>query len=140
MAACSRRGSRLAIRALTVTTTNETQKRTCAITVGQKPGLILKTKKSERREAPRTISGVAIGKKISRLVVERPLNLWRPRAKAIIVPRIVEKSVARKPILMELPNALQISGAPQGFFQLSKVNPFHTKLLLPESLNEKANV
>jgi hypothetical protein len=57
-----------------------------------------------------------------------------------MVPRIVEKRVARKPILMEFPSALQTSGAPQGFCQLAKVKPFHTKLLLPESLNEKANV
>jgi hypothetical protein len=57
-----------------------------------------------------------------------------------MVPRIVEKRVARNPILIELTSALQTSGAPHGFFQLSKVKPFQIKLLLPESLNEKANV
>jgi hypothetical protein len=61
-------------------------------------------------------------------------------AKAIIVPRIVEKIVAKRPILIELPSAVQISGAPQGFCQLSKVKPFQIKLLLPESLNENAKV
>ena len=110
------------------------------MTVGQKPGLILKTRNNERSEAPKTISGVAIGKKINKFEVERPLNLWRPIAKAIMVPRIVENSVARKPILIELARALQTSGAPQGFFQLSKVKPFQIRLLLPESLNEKAKV
>jgi hypothetical protein len=110
------------------------------MTVGQKPGLILKTRKSDKRDAPNTISGVAIGKKIKRFDVDRPLNLWRPIAKAIIVPKIVENIVASKPIFMELASAVQTSGAPQGFFQLSSVNPFQIKLLLPESLNEKAKV
>ena len=40
IAACSKRGSKDAMRALTVTTTNEIQNITCAITVGQKPGLM----------------------------------------------------------------------------------------------------
>jgi hypothetical protein len=48
--------------------------------------------------------------------------------------------VARRPIFIEFPRALQTSGAPQGFFQLSKVKPFQIRLLFPESLNEKANV
>ena len=74
IAACSRRGSNEAIRALTVTTTNEIQNTTWAMTVGQNPGLIWKTKKSESSDAPKTISGVAIGKKIKRLEDERPLN------------------------------------------------------------------
>ncbi|CAB4716116.1 unannotated protein [freshwater metagenome] len=113
---------------------------TWAITVGQKPGLILKTKKSERSDAPKTISGVAIGKKISRLELDRPLNWYRPIAKAIIVPRIVAKVVASKPIFMELPSALQTSGAPQGFFQLLRVKPFQIRLLFPESLKENAKV
>ena len=81
-----------------------------------------------------------MGKKISKLEVDLPLNAYRPIAKAIIVPSIVEKIVAIRPILMELPSAVQISGAPQGFCQFFKVKPFQIKLLLPESLNEKANV
>jgi hypothetical protein len=48
--------------------------------------------------------------------------------------------VASNPIFIELPNAVQTSGAPHGFFQLSKVKPFHTKLDLPESLKEKTKV
>lgn len=61
-------------------------------------------------------------------------------AKAIMVPKMVEKKVARKPILIEFPSALQTSGAPQGFCQFAKVKPCHTKLLFLESLNEKAKV
>jgi len=57
-----------------------------------------------------------------------------------MVPKIVEKNVAKKPILIELTNAVQTSGAPHGFCQLSRVKPFQIKLLLPESLKEKANV
>jgi hypothetical protein len=57
-----------------------------------------------------------------------------------MVPRIVEKIVASSPIFIEFPRALQTSGAPQGFFQLFKVKPFHIKLLVPESLKEKAKV
>jgi hypothetical protein len=57
-----------------------------------------------------------------------------------MVPMIVEKSVAKNPILIEFPSAVQISGAPQGFCQFAKVNPFQTRLLFAESLNENANV
>ena len=140
IAACSRRGSRDAIRALTVTTTNEIQNITCAIMVGTNPGVIPRFKNIVRRDAPNTISGVAIGKKISKLVVDRPANLYLPNAKAIRVPSMVAKIVEIKPIFNELPSAIQMSGAPHGFFQFFNVNPFHTKLLRPESLKEKANV
>ena len=57
-----------------------------------------------------------------------------------MVPRIVEKRVARKPILIEFPSAVQTSGAPHGFSQLSKVNPCQIKFRFPESLNENAMV
>jgi hypothetical protein len=57
-----------------------------------------------------------------------------------MVPRIVAKKVARKPIFIEFPRALQTSGAPQGFCQFLKVNACQIKLLLPASLNEKAKV
>ena len=57
-----------------------------------------------------------------------------------MVPRIVEKIVANKPIFIEFPSAVQTSGAPHGFFQLSSVKPFQIRFDLPESLKEKANV
>ena len=81
-----------------------------------------------------------MSKKIKRFEVDLPLNLCRPIANAIIVPRIVEKIVASRPILIEFAKALQTSGAPQGFCQLSRVKPFQIKLLFPESLNENAKV
>jgi hypothetical protein len=48
--------------------------------------------------------------------------------------------VASRPIFRLLPRAGQTSGAPQGFFHLSRVNPRHAMLDLPELLNEKASV
>ena len=140
IAACSSRGSRDAIRALTVTTTNEIQNITCAIMVRTNPGVMPRFKNIVSREAPSTISGVAIGKKISRLVVDRPANLYLPNAKAINVPRMVASIVEINPIFNELPSAIQISGAPHGFFQFFRVKPFQTKLLRPELLNENAKV
>ncbi len=140
IAACSSLGSRDAMRAFTVTTTKDTQNMMWAITVVKNPGLILKDKNIASSDAPKTISGVAIGKKIKRLVVERPLNEWRPSAKAISVPSKVAKNVEINPIFIELPSAVQTSGAPQGFCQLAKVKPRQTKFDLPESLKEKAKV
>jgi hypothetical protein len=92
------------------------------------------------KEAPSTISGVAIGRNIKRFVVDLPLNLYLPKANAISVPSIVEIVVAVNPIIKELPRALHISGAPHGFFHLSKVKPFQIRLVFRESLNEKTNV
>ena len=108
--------------------------------VGTKPGVIPRFKNIVSKDAPSTISGVAIGKKISKLVVDRPANLYLPKAKAINVPKIVAKIVEIKPIFNELPSAIQMSGAPHGFFQFFNVKPFQTKLLRPESLNENAKV
>jgi hypothetical protein len=102
--------------------------------------LIRRFRNIASNEAPSTTSGVAIGKKIKRFVVFLPLNLCLPIAKAIMVPKIVAKSVEMIPICNELATAVQTCGAPQGFFQLSKVKPFQTKLLLPASLNENAKV
>ena len=113
---------------------------TWAITIVQKPGLIRRFRNIARSDAPSTTSGVAIGRNIKRFVVFLPLNLCRPIAKAIIVPKIVASSVEIIPICNELATAVQTCGAPQGFFQLSRVKPFQTKLDLPASLNENANV
>jgi hypothetical protein len=111
-----------------------------AMTTVQKPGLMRRFRNIARSEAPRTTSGVAIGKKISRLVLLRPLNLCLPSAKAIIVPKIVATTVEMTPICIELTTAEQTCGAPHGFFQLSSVKPCHIKLLFPASLKEKAKV
>src|SRR5690606_24236888 len=74
-AASSRRGSRLATRALTVTTTKEMQNMTWAITTVVKPGRIAIDRNCARRAAPSTTSGVDIGRKIRRFASVRPRNL-----------------------------------------------------------------
>ena len=140
MAACSRRGSSDAILALTVTTTKEIQNITCEMTMVQKLGLTRRFKNIASNEAPSTTSGVAIGRKIRRLVEVRPLNLYLPNANAIMVPNMVASNVEITPIFNELPTASQTCGAPHGFFQFSKVNPCQTRLLFPALLKEKANV
>ena len=52
-------------------------------------GCIRRLRNSASSEAPSTTSGVAIGRKISRLVAARPRNRCRASANAIIVPRTV---------------------------------------------------
>ena len=113
---------------------------TWAMTMVQKPRLILRLRKRASSEAPRTTSGVAIGRKMVRLVVVRPRNRCRARANAIMVPSTVSARVASRPILRLLPRAGQTSGAPHGFCHFSSVKPFQAMLDLPESLKEKTSV
>ena len=87
-------------------------------------------------EAASTTSGVAIGRKISRLVPVRPRKRCRASANATIVPRIVETIVARTPILRLLPRALQTSGCPHGFVQFPVVKPRQVRLSFPPWLKE----
>ncbi len=75
---------------------------------------------SASSEEPITISGEAIGMKITRLATDRPWKRCRTRAKAIIVPRIVATSVARKPIWMLRLSAEHMLGSAHGFSQLSQ--------------------
>ena len=88
MAASSRCRSNPIRRAFTVTTTKLTMNITCAMKIVQKPSwktpLVLRN--SVRRDAPSTISGVAIGRKTRTFVVERPTKRWRTIASAISVP------------------------------------------------------
>jgi hypothetical protein len=110
------------------------------MTIVQKPGFIPKDRNIVKSDAPITISGVAIGRNIRRLVADLPLNEYLPIAKAMRVPKTVAIKVDSKPIFKELPRALHTSGAPQGFFQLFSVKPRQTILLFIELLNEKRNV
>ena len=73
-AASSRRGSSPATRAFTVTTTKLMQNITCASTIVAKPGLIRRLRNWASSAAPSTTSGVAIGRKSSRFMVDRNLN------------------------------------------------------------------
>ena len=123
-----------------MTTTNEMQNITWAMTMVPKPRLTPRLRNRASSEAPSTTSGVAIGRKMVRFVAVRPRNRCRASAKAIIVPRTVATSVARTPIFRLFARAGQTSGAPHGFFHLSRVKPFQEMFDLPESLNENANV
>ena len=70
-AASSSRGSRVATRALTATTTKETQNMMWAIVMARPPEGTPIMRNSVNRLEPMTTSGVAIGMKISRFVPER---------------------------------------------------------------------
>src|SRR5215210_3341779 len=111
-----------------------------AITMVQRPSGTPALRNSARSDAPSTTSGVAIGRKISRLVEARPRNRWRASANAIIVPRTVDTSVATTPILRLLARAGQTSGAPHGLAHFSVVKPRQLRFDLPESLNENTKV
>ena len=65
-----------ASRERTVTTTNERQNMMCAIRIVQKPSCPAKPAptNSASSEEPSTISGAAIGRKITRLAADRPRN------------------------------------------------------------------
>ena len=81
-----------------------------------------------------TTSGVAMGRKISRLVVERPRNRYRTRAKEIIVPSSVAPSVATRPISMLVTNDEQTPGTPHRSVHASSENSFQLRLNLPLGL------
>ena len=74
MAASSSARSNPANRAFIVTTTNETQNMTCAMKIVQNPVATPRLRNSVSRDAPSTISGVDIGRKISRFVLDLPRN------------------------------------------------------------------
>src|SRR5262245_11452599 len=112
-------------RAFTVTTTNDRQNITCAISSVQNPTLPpdpLDTNNASS-DAPSTISGVAIGKKITRLVVDRPRNRCRTIANAIIVPSAVAITVASRPIRRLVLTASHSPYGWHGCSQLFQVNP-----------------
>ena len=87
------------------------------MTIVQKPGSSPMLRNSESSEAPSTTSGVAIGRKISRLVADRPRNRCLASANATIVPSRVAATVASRPILRLFTSAPQTCGAPHGLVQ-----------------------
>ena len=80
---------------------------------------------SVRSEAPSTISGVDIGRKISRFVTPRPRKRCRTIASAISVPRTVATTVVSAAISSEVMTAERIPGVASQWIQLSKVKPSH---------------
>ena len=71
----------------------------------------------ESSDAPITTSGVAIGITIRKFATRRPKKLWRTSASAIIVPRIVEITVASTASFSEVSRASLSSGMPKAFSQ-----------------------
>jgi hypothetical protein len=72
---------------------------------------------SESNEAPRTTSGVAIGRKMNMLVEPRPRNRKRVRARAIMVPSAVATTVLMVAMISEFLMARVSSGMAKGFRQ-----------------------
>ena len=92
-----------------------------AIRIVQKPSWPPKpaATNSASSEEPITISGEAIGRKMSRFIADRPAKSCRTSANAISVPRIVATMVASRPISMLRPTACTSPGSAQGCSQLS---------------------
>ena len=90
------------------------QNMTWAMSSVVKPSEVPRMRKKESSDAPITTSGVAIGTTIRKFAARRPRKLWRTRAIAIIVPMIVEITVARTANLMLSSNALVSSESWKG--------------------------
>ena len=86
---------------------------------------------SVNSEAPSTISGVAIGRKMNRFVLLRPTKSCRARASAMAVPSAVATNVDNRAIAMLIATALSSPATPNGSSHAASVNPCHTKLDLP---------
>ena len=135
IAASSRCTGKPASRARTVTTTKLMLNMMWAMRIvialsGKNGGAAIATK-SVSNDAPRTISGVAIGRKMNRLVVLRPRKSCRARARAMSVPRIVATIVENNAMIRLIVTALWRPGTEKMLSQASIENPCHTKLLLP---------
>jgi hypothetical protein len=122
MAASCRRGSSPARRAFTVTTTKDRQNRMCATTTVQNPSGTRSVTNNASSDEPITTSGVAIGRKISTFVVDRPRNRCRARANAISVPSTVATSVATRAMPTLIRSAAPMPAAPNGSSQYSSVH------------------
>ena len=83
-------------------------------------------RKSVSSDAPRTISGVDMGRKTRRFVAPRPAKRWRTIASAMSVPSAVATTVASKPTSIEVMRASWIPRTAFQFTQLSNVNPSQT--------------
>ncbi len=63
------------------------------MTIVLNPVRTLRSRNSDSRDEPSTTSGVVSGSTSSRLTAELPRNLYRVRARAMSVPKIVATSV-----------------------------------------------
>ena len=105
-----------------MTTTNEMQNITCAMKIVQKPrSSSVWLRKRVSSEAPSTISGAAIGRKMRKLIGARPRNWCRTSASAISVPRAVAVTLASTAIRSDVSSAERRPGTASQLTQLSNV-------------------
>src|SRR6266540_1234557 len=77
----------------------------------------------DRSDEPRTISGTAIARKMTKSMVVRPRNLYRPKASPNSAPTAVEIAAEIGAILSEFLNAGYSPGTLKTFFHQSSVRP-----------------
>ena len=101
---------------------------TWAMKIVQKPSVktLVMFRKSVRSEAPRTISGVAIGRKTRMFVGPRPRKSCRTIASAMSVPRTAATIVASTPIWIDLMTDSRSPSTESHSTQLSNVNSCQT--------------
>src|SRR3954470_3157501 len=131
-------------RAFTVTTTNDRQNITCAMTIVVKPSRLSKPPATNiaSSDEPMTTSGVAIGRKITRFEAPRPRKVCRTRAKAMSVPRMVARMVA---VMLTAKLSLSDVHSPEGSqidVQLFQVNESNSAVAERPAgwLNDKAKM
>src|ERR1051325_2948504 len=94
-----------------------------AITIVQKPRKTFQLRKRVRSDAPSTISGDDIGRKMRRLVADLPRKRYRTSASAISVPSAVAATLAITAISSDVSIADRSPGTASQFRQLSQVKP-----------------
>jgi hypothetical protein len=111
---------------LTVTTTKLMQNMMWAMMIVPVPSGAPRLRNRASSEAPRTTSGVAIGRKISRFVAARPLKRCRTSANEMSVPSRVATAVEMTAICRLTPTASQMVGSRQMLSHASSENWFQT--------------
>jgi hypothetical protein len=107
-----------------------------AIRIVTRPRVKAAVTNRDSRDAPRTTSGVAMGRKMNMFVDPRPRNRYRVRARAIMVPRVVAAAVLMAAMISEFLMARVSSGMLNRSPQCSRVKPCQVKLNRPRmSLN-----
>ena len=99
---------------------------TWAMKIVPNPVTTCRLRNSVKSDAPSTISGVDIGRKISMFVAPRPRNWCRTIASASSVPSAVATIVEMTPISSDLTTADWIPGGAFQWIQLSSVKPSQT--------------
>src|SRR5436190_22236835 len=125
-------------RARTVIATNDTQNMMCASRIVMNPWGTRAFTNIESREDPRTMSGDAIARKLTKFTAPAQRKRYRPSAMPRNVPRMVEKIVARNATSRVSFNDVERSGNAKRSRQASSDACSHLMLYLPAGvLNAK---